>query len=312
MHASVVICTWNRERLLAKALDSIESMDVPNHIEWEVLIVDNNSADGTRSVSGAFVDRRPDRYRYVFEGRQGKSYALNAALEQARGDILLFTDDDVTVHPQWLAQILGTFADFRCGIVAGKIVAVWERPVPHWFVTEGPNSLMAAIVRFDHGTVAGEIDATPFGANMAIRRELFARLGGFRTDLGPTASSELRGEDTEICRRFRGAGEKVVYAPNAIVYHPVEAKRAQKEYFLAWYFDFGRSQIVMHGLSAEMPSYFGIPRFQFRRLAEYVCRWWLSIDRRRRFHFKLSTWQTLGEMVESHRRSAAARGQGKG
>src|SRR5271156_2755228 len=95
MKLSDILCTYNRAESLAKALASIAQSTVPDSIQWEVLVVDNNSRDATRSVVEEFWWRDPSRFRYLFEPKQGKSNALNAGIQQARGEILAFTDDDV-------------------------------------------------------------------------------------------------------------------------------------------------------------------------------------------------------------------------
>src|SRR5271165_2674235 len=97
MKLSAVLCTYNRCRSLRRALESLSVSILPESIEWEVLVVDNNSSDQTEAVVEDFSRRYPGRFRYLFEPRQGKSYALNAAILAARGDVLAFTDDDVAV-----------------------------------------------------------------------------------------------------------------------------------------------------------------------------------------------------------------------
>src|SRR5512135_3394307 len=149
--ASVIICTWNRAKSLAVTLESIERSELPASVSWEVLIVDNNSKDDTKAVFEQFQRRQPQRYRYVFEPRQGKSFALNTAIDNARGAILVFTDDDVTVDPHWLAETVAIFDRQPCAGVGGKIVDAWTSKKPDWLSLEGPYSLMTVIVTFDHG-----------------------------------------------------------------------------------------------------------------------------------------------------------------
>ncbi len=84
MKISVILCTHNRCQSLAKALNSLAALTLPESVEWEVLVVDNNSSDGTREVvQRDFCGRYPGRFRYLFEPQPGKSYALNAGIRQA-------------------------------------------------------------------------------------------------------------------------------------------------------------------------------------------------------------------------------------
>ena len=99
MRITVILCTLNRCQSLAETLESIAISTLPDSVDWEILVVDNNSTDHTREVVEEFGRRYPDRFRYIFEPRPGKSYALNAGIREAQGEILAFTDDDVTVEP---------------------------------------------------------------------------------------------------------------------------------------------------------------------------------------------------------------------
>src|SRR5947207_461729 len=87
MDISLILCTHNRSSTLSRALQSVVASTIAERLEWEVLVVDNNSSDGTRGVSEEFIDRYPGRFRYLFEPRPGKSYALNKAIRNARGCI---------------------------------------------------------------------------------------------------------------------------------------------------------------------------------------------------------------------------------
>src|SRR5215471_7732195 len=104
MNITVILCTYNRCKSLAKALASTAALKLPDSIEWEVLVVDNNSRDQTCEVVREFITRYPGRFRYFFEPQPGKSYALNSGIREARGTVLAFIDDDVTVEPSWLTN----------------------------------------------------------------------------------------------------------------------------------------------------------------------------------------------------------------
>lgn len=303
MRLSVVICTWNRAESLQKTLESIENCRVPSGIDWEVLIVDNNSTDATSAVCQFFLQKNPKRYRCLLEKRQGKSFALNTAIENARGDIIAFTDDDVLVEPDWLFAVLVAFDAYDCLGVAGKIVPVWNSPKPAWFSVDGPYRLMMAIVEYDLGNQNQpcRIENPPYGANLALRKGAFDRYGPFRTDLGPVAGTTFRGEDTEYCRKLMSQGEKLIYVPGAVVYHPVPEERTKKRYFESWYFDYGRMLVRTSSPSSTKTSYFGVPRYMLRKLMACVWQWNTSFERKQRFFLRLQVWQALGEITEFRR-----------
>src|ERR1700722_15182927 len=138
MRISVILCTYNRCQLLAKALESVTASVLPPAVEWEVLVVDNNSHDETRSVVQDFSDRHPGRIRYLVELRQGKSYALNTGIGEALGEVLAFMDDDVTVELTWLRNLTGALENREWAGAGGRIVLQWPPVVPSWLSLEGP------------------------------------------------------------------------------------------------------------------------------------------------------------------------------
>jgi len=301
MKATVILCTYNRCESLRIALETLAGQIVPEDCPWEVLVVDNNSADRTRAVAEEFCSRYPERFRYIFEPRQGKSFALNSGIEAAAGEILAFVDDDVTVEPEWLVNIVAAFDDRRYDGVGGRIVPVWTCARPRWLRMDGPYTLHGVLVAFEFGDERRELTVGPFGANMAFRREVFQKLGGFRVDLGPTVGSEIRGEDSEFCKRVMSAGSRIVYEPKAIVNHPVPASRATKRYFETWFFDHGRAVVRECGLPREPKCWFGVPRYMLRKLVIGVLRWWFAYRAYARFYYKVRVWRLFGEIVEAHR-----------
>lgn len=298
MDVTVIICSCNRCDSLAKVLQGLEVQEIPQGTAWEVLIVDNNSTDGTRDVVESYIKKCPGMFKYRFEERQGKSFALNTAITESKSRILAFTDDDVHVDPNWLSGLLSTFAQFDCVGVGGRIVPEWTHDKPAWLQLRGPYRLMAAIVRFDFGLEPCEIDTPPFGANMAFKTEMFAKYGLFRTDLGPTVGNQMRGEDTEFCRRLIAAGESLIYAPNAVVYHPVEKPRTEKSFFLSWYFDYGRALIRNNGIDKNVVSCFGVPIYHVRSLLVSLFHWAFALNSPRRFYYKLNSYLLVGQIAE--------------
>ena len=305
MKASVIVCTFNRSNALVGLLKSLLLMSVPQDVDWEVLVVDNNSTDTTKSVVESFVAQHPHRIRYLFEGRQGKSFALNAAIQEADGEIVALTDDDVTCHTHWLAELIGAMEKFKCAGVGGKIIPVWTVTKPSWFEDSGPHKLTPAIVSFDLGSQPVPLRIAPFGANVAFRKSLFQKYGGFRTDLGLTAQDRIGGEDTEFCRRLMNAGESLYYAPEAIIYHPVENSRAQRSYFEAWYLGHGKASVRETGIPEDAMRYLGVPRYLLGNLFRSALKWFFTLNSKRRFYYKLEVYETIGRIQES-RMSAPA------
>ena len=307
MNITVILCTYNRCQSLARTLDSVSEQTLPESVAWEVLVVDNNSCDGTREVVEDFCNRYPSRFRYLFVPQQGKSHALNAGIREAHSDVLAFLDDDVTVGPTWLNSLTAPLENDQWVGAGGRVLPVWTGPPPRWLPAKEKYGLGPLVV-FDLGPEAGELGESPFGTNMAFRKEMFEKYGGFRTDLGPRPGSEVRNEDSDFGRRLLTAGERLRYEPSAVVYHPVPENRVRKEYFLAWWFDKGRADIRQLGPSPDTKWYVaGIPLGQFRRLAVWTLRWMFSVEPCLRFSRKLNVWSKAGEILESYRYSIDAK-----
>jgi glucosyl-dolichyl phosphate glucuronosyltransferase len=302
MKISVIVCTYNRCHSLAKALASVAASDIPESVEWEVLIVDNNSEDRTKDVAEEFCRAHPGRFRYFFEPRQGKSFALNTGLCEASGDAIAFMDDDVTVEPCWLQNLTAPLQERLYMGAGGRICPPEELSLPPWLSLQGPCSLAGVLALFDRGDDPFELADPPYGTNMAFRREAFEKYGPFRTDLGPSAGSEIRGEDTEFCLRLMKAGVPLLYVPNAVVHHAVPKKRLKKSYFRSWYFDYGRAFIRTRERRADLwiipRPLIGIINHLFVMLPMQVIRWMLTLKPKERFFAMLRMWMIAGETTE--------------
>ena len=305
MKISVILCTYNRCETLARALDSVALSTLPESVDWEVLVVDNNSSDQTREVIEEFCRRHTGRFHYLFEGRQGLSHARNAGIRESQGDVLAFTDDDVTVEPTWLQNLTAHLHNGDWVGAGGRIRPDRTFLPPRWLSLEGQEAL-APLTIFDRGPNACELTEPPFGANMAFKRNVFEKYGGFRVDLGRCGEGMLSNEDTEFSRRLLTAGERLRYEASAVVYHPVTENRLQKQYFLTWWFGKGRAEIRELGVSPDTKwRVAGIPFVQFRRLAVWTLRWMIAIEPARRFTNKIKVWASAGQIQECYRQAAS-------
>jgi len=243
----------------------------------------------------------------MFEPSPGKSNALNAALRATDAGILAFMDDDVQVESDWLHKLTDIFKDPGYAGAGGRILPESEFTLPSWLEVSRPYAL-APLAMFDLGPVAGRLEEPPFGTNMAFRKEVFARYGDFRRDLGPRPGSEIRSEDTEFGVRLLEGGERLWYEPAAVVYHTVARSRVTRQYFLKWWFHKSRANIreqsdppEIHWLVA------GVPLHLIRRLIVWTLRWLLTFRAGPRFSAKLNLWTVVGAIKECrdqhHRRA---------
>jgi glycosyltransferase involved in cell wall biosynthesis len=309
MKITVVICTYNRCVSLAKALESVAAQIVPESVEWDVLVVDNNSQDQTPAVVQDFCSRHPRRFHYLFESKPGLSHARNAALREVRSDVVVFTDDDVTAEPLWLQSLTQPLHDGKGAGVGGRVVPEWTCPPPAWLPVKERYGL-APLAMFDLGSEAGPLAEPPFGANMAFRRAMFDKYGLFRTDLGRRPGSLISNEDTEFGSRLLAAGERLRYEPSAVVHHLVTAERVQEKYFLAWSLAKGQADTRQSGIPTDARWYVaGIPLYLFRRLVMWTLRSMVATEPAVRFGSKRRIWTVFGQIKECYRLSHDAKRQ---
>jgi glycosyltransferase involved in cell wall biosynthesis len=239
MRVTVAIPTYNRAGLLRETLAGLARQDFPAD-DFEVLVIDNNSRDGTAAVVAAFAGARPAP-RHVLERQQGLDHARNRALAEARGEIILFGDDDILVEPDWITRMVEPFAGEAgagIGAVGGEVVPVFPQGRPDWIAEwHAPLAFRAE---------AGPLRASqsPMGANLAVPRRVFQELGPFHAGLDRSAGNYFSGGDSEMIRRVRAAGLAVWFAPAAAVRHQMPASRTTFRYAARHAFDSARSRVI--------------------------------------------------------------------
>jgi glycosyltransferase involved in cell wall biosynthesis len=239
MRLTVALCTYNRADFLRQTLAGLARQNFPRD-QFEVLVIDNNSRDHTAAVVAEFANSVPAP-RHVLETQQGLDYARNRAISEARGDLIIFGDDDILVAPDWLTQMLAPFATANAehiGAVGGEVIPVFPDGLPPW-VAEWHAPLAFR-------TDAGPLPArhSPMGANLAIPRAVFARVGLFHTALDRAAGNYFSGGDSEMVRRIRAAGLEIWFAPRAAVRHQMPASRTTFRYAARHAFDSARSRTI--------------------------------------------------------------------
>lgn len=266
MMISVLIATRDRAPLLAATLDALAVQQWPG--PYEVLVVDNGSKDATRSVVETAAARSTAPVLYRHEPRPGKSHALNTAVLHAHGDLLVLTDDDVLPGPNWLAAYAHAFENPTLDFAAGRILPLWEAQPPRWM----SPALYGVLAIPDGGTVRLPLGKRlndhimPIGANMAIRRQVIDRVGGWNPDLGKLLNTLRTGEDHEFALKMTKANLRGMYEPDAWVRHRVPADRLTRAYFRRWFFDNGTIVAGFEPLFPTTTHYvLGVPRYLWRQ-----------------------------------------------
>lgn len=304
MFVSVIICTYNRHQSLRETLESLVLQTADRSV-FEVIVVDNHSKDATRETVQEISERGNIHLRYLYEEQQGKAYALETGIREAKGEILAFTDDDVIVDPRWIENIRNAFTGRRIACLGGRIRPLLLCEKPKWY----RESFSGVIVEYNRGNRFVEIKkgVPPFGANLILSAEVLRKYGGFRRDLA--SATFMRCEDTELVRRLREHGEPVYYSPDVVVQHKVTAERMTKRFFRNWFYTLGMAE---SRLDAKRPAVqhmiFNVPRWYYRNAMANLL-WTLGLTLIGRaseaFYFETCFWRKLGYMVDRWRFSGS-------
>jgi glycosyltransferase involved in cell wall biosynthesis len=269
MLVTVGICTFNRAESLRRTLDSLVALEVPSDLCWEVVIVNNNSTDHTDEVIAQYSDRLP--VRREFEPRPGKSNALNRAIDVARGEYILWTDDDVVVDPGWLIAYLEAFRRWpQAAVFGGRIKPRYDTPVAKW-VRESESVLGGPYAIRDFGeedrplSIAEE-GRLPYGANFALRAKE-QRAFRYDPDLGPVPGRIRVQEEYDVIYRLLGSGATGYWIPDAKVEHCIGLDRQTPRYIANYYSGLGETNALKDATGTPATRFwFGVPRRLWPRL----------------------------------------------
>lgn len=264
---SVVICVYTEARwdAMAAAIASLRQPPAPT----EVLVVVDHHPELFRRVQAAF----PDVIAVTNDGPRGLSGARNSGVAAATGEIIAFLDDDAVADKGWLRYLLKPFAQPQVAAVGGSVQPDWEITPPRWL----PEEFYWVVGCSYRGLpVARGVVRNPIGANMAFRRDVFSKIGGFHSDVGRVGTLPAGCEETELCIRLRQRmpDAVIMYEPRAVVFHRVPQQRLTWRYFRSRCYAEGRSKAIVSrlvgagdGLASERPYTFKVlPSGAFRAL----------------------------------------------
>ena len=280
---SVVISTFNRASSLLSTLRSLAGQVVDPDLSYEIIVVDNKSTDDTAAVVQQFVREQPERFRYVYEPRQGVSHGRNAGIRAARAPIVAFTDDDNVATPRWIATLKDALDRHpEAAAVGGRVLPEWPVPVPGWL----DDRHWSPVAILDYGNQAFYASSTDprcfLTANLAIRREIFSTIGEFDPNFS-------RCQDHELQIRLWRSGARALYAPEVVVHARIAPERMTRQYHRAWHSAHGRFmaclqlQEIIDGRGrllpapADVPRLYGSPGFVYRAFLLQVRRWALAV-----------------------------------
>ena len=263
MNITIVICTFNRSSILDKTLDRLRCLNVSECGEWEILVVNNNSKDDTDDVVKRHSRDLP--IRLLWEPRTGKCYAANLAVSEARGELLVWADDDVLVERGWLrAYVEAAQAYPHASFFGGPIEPWFETDPPAWILRHYSliDRCFAAREGFAERFAPISAEYTPYGANMAFRRHCFD-VCTFDVRLGPKGDDQVAAEDGALFQALLASGLEGVWIKEARVRHFIPKARLTEAFM--WKFHCGRGREgVRAGDVGSRLWIFGMPAWAIR------------------------------------------------
>ncbi|QVW36680.1 glycosyltransferase family 2 protein [Geobacter sulfurreducens] len=241
---SVVVCTYNRAELLNQCLRSLAEQSLDS-MQYEVIIVDNNSTDNTREIVTRYLEDNK-HFRCVSEPRQGLSIARNKGLQEAQGRYLAFIDDDAKASPNWLELIVNAFETVRPlpAAVGGEIRPFYEVPPPYWFSDDFELRSWGSESKFL------EYPASMFGfsgSNMAFPKHILCTYGGFDDTLGMKGAEIGLGEEADLFFRMYQSQAPLWYDPAIQVFHWTPVRNTTVAYRMKRAYCAGRSRAKIVG-----------------------------------------------------------------
>jgi glycosyltransferase involved in cell wall biosynthesis len=236
---SLLIATRNRARLLETTLGHLERQQM-GAISWELIIIDNGSTDATQAVLKRASNKLP--LKVLYEPEPGRNRALNRALEVTRGELLVYSDDDIEPTRKWLAELYRAMKRWPSdNIFCGPIYPKFPANFPDWLASTPYIGALFAV--FMPAQPEGPLTPgiLPYGPNYAVRSRLMESFK-FCTSVGPRGNSFAMGGETELLLRLVAKGERVIFAPCASVTHFVDEHQMDLDWLYKRAFRLGRGK----------------------------------------------------------------------
>lgn len=273
MDISVIIPTYNRAESLVETVRSAASLEYPSDL-YEIIVVDNGSKDNTPEVVETLQKDAPEiNLHYVVEEERGLHNARHAGARVAKGEILVFTDDDAIFDSKWIKAYAYAFeAHGEMVAAGGPVRPLWEASPPKWLLDYmngakkfGMLSLMEPYEEFHLDT-----NCFFFGVNMAIRRDVLFRIGGFNPEL--IGIFTVGDGESGLLRKLQERELLVGYVPDAVVYHCIPESRMTMGYLCRWQAHLAGAQLYPR-YHKNMPRPFGLVMDGLRILPSFLMAW---------------------------------------
>jgi glycosyltransferase involved in cell wall biosynthesis len=262
---TVVICTWNRSKLLKQTLERICGLACPSNIDWELLVVNNCCNDDTDEIVDKLTANLP--IRLIHQPIPGLSNARNKAVEKAKGDYIVWIDDDVLVDRNWLVAYVNAFIKYpEAAVFGGPIEPCFEGAPPDWLINNWSCFTHAYAIRdFGDKYIALQVEGNllPYGANFAIRMSEQRRFL-YNPEFGLKKTEIKLDEESQVIKSILEHGFPGWWVPEARVKHWLPQARQSLDYLKRYYFGVGRT-LKMYSQLEKCPQIFGHPRWLIRQ-----------------------------------------------
>lgn len=255
MRFSVVICTYNRDKYLSDTLVSIAQQTYPKD-DYEIVLVNNNSTDTTEEVCNKFSKEYPFvSFRYFVEMNQGISYARNRGIDEAKGEYIVFIDDDETIDDVYLDRLSNNLKQYpQAELIGTPVQPVYEAEKPKWL----SHFTMRLITGYyNKGSAVKTLKAKdyPGTGHAIIKKDLFNKFGNFNTDLGRKGGSLMGAEDKDMFLRLIENNIPCYYFPDIPVYHHIPQSKLTDDFFHRLTYSIGRSERIRTKSISEKAYY---------------------------------------------------------
>ncbi len=261
---SAIVCTYNRSNYLKRTLKSLIKQSLDNQV-YEIIVVDNASTDNTKKMVSEYSRIN---FKYSYESKLALSIARNTGLEKAKGKYVAYIDDDAIADEYWLQNILSSFKkEKNVGCIGGRVKPIWESKKPVWL----DYNLYPFLSLLDKGKKRYIFSESEWfsGTNMAFRKDLLRKIGGFPVHLGRKGNYLLSGEEVYVKQKIENLGYLALYNPEALVHHSIPGSRLAKQWFIGRLFWQGVTNAVMEpkkpflhqlrsGIAMSLPVFFNL------------------------------------------------------
>lgn len=261
MKLSIIFATYNRNDILRSTLQGMADMDTTD-IDWEVILVDNACNKETARIATQFMTSLP--LTFLVEDRPGKNSALNTALSHARGDLYLFTDDDIIPDSAWAKSLLAAAERWPdVELFGGRILPKYPQGEKAPPITD-KDFLSIAYVIADWDLPEGTHSPVTkiWGPNMMVRRNVFEQGLRFDPAIGPNGSNYVMGSESDFLKRARASGCTELYVPSALVYHQIRPEQLSHKWLFGRAYRLGRTMPYQGRVLPEL----GIQKWMWREL----------------------------------------------